>query len=413
MINLAFFVFSFRVLTIGLPLGVVGYASIPIILFSSLMFFLHAAKDKIEFGLFALITSQYLLVAILVVSFMVSLLNGFPVSVSLENILKFLLFIAVVHLGYRCGGDVRAIKYFKIVFWILVAHVFCGVLFSILGYGVNVHGSSRAAGIAGGVQIYANIVMLLFVLSCSLIYFRSNLFSKRLLYLSVFLCILAFFYSSTLKNMLVGVFVLALISLLSVKRAIWFLAFCAFVFVITKFFLAGVVEDLTIFKRLQDIMDGGFDTSLSPGEELDSSLVWRIMHWKLLLSDWVENHFLFGAGLGQSVNLDGLKMPSGDGYEAHSDIVAFLVEFGVVLSPLFFLFVLIPFFVVLHCSIKEKNPIFSSVFMSSLSVLLSSFGGNVFYSLAALYFMWFFIGWVIGNMDKRRSDSKVKKGAMT
>lgn len=401
MLKISFAFFVVRVLTIGLPVGSASLAAVPLFVFGAFLLFASSVKKNFKVGMTFLFFNHSFLLALVIVSSFLAVLNGFPLEVSVVLLGKILIVVGVIHLGYWCGASVSSAKYFKVIFFVMVFHVFMGVVMSIFGHELSVHGTSRAIGIAGGVQIYANLVMFLFVMSFSLIYFNSSIFSLRFTYSVFFLCLVALFLSSTLKNFLVALLVVLLMLSVSVKKLLIF-SLCAF---FAGFFIMLIFPDYIyssdIYQRFQVIIEGGFTTQLMPGEKLESSLVWRLIHWELLLSDWVNNYLFFGSGFGQSINMEGLKTPSGEGYEVHSDLIAFLIEFGAVLFPFFFFVLLYPVFKVFLLSRKFGYPIYSAVYFSSVSILLSAIGGNVFYSLAAMYFMWFYIGWVIGNTDYR------------
>ena len=98
--------------------------------------------------------------------------------------------------------------------------------------------------------------------------------------------------------------------------------------------------------------------------------------------------------------MSGLKTPDGRGYEAHSDIVTIILEFGLLLSIPVFVLLFKLFSRTLSLYLSSHQKLFKVFFLCGVSLVIASSFGNVFYSLACMYFFWFFVGWSEGYARK-------------
>lgn len=337
---------------------------------------------------------------ILFVSIFISSFNDLIVSDSIETFLKFFIIYSSLNLGLICGEKIERKSYFKVIYYSLFAHILLGILLSKFGFVHEVHGVERIIGISGGVQIYANLISFLFVLSYYLLFYKVDFVPRRFLIIAIITCIIAFVMSNTLKNFAVSILLISAPYFFDKKRFFKFLLFSLFILIPLVVISFPYLKELSLFERVQLIYDAGLSTQLAPGEKLESSLIWRLIHWKLLLADWFENYFLFGSGVGQSVNMNALVTANGNGFEAHSDIVTFVVEFGLILTPIVVFMMFYPLYNSWKLAISNKDDVAICVLFACLSSFIASFFGNVFYSLANIYYLWFFVGWTLGRNGK-------------
>ncbi|OEE04357.1 hypothetical protein OC5_03115 [Vibrio cyclitrophicus ZF264] len=400
MINLAFFLFFIRIISISLLPNIAGMINIAgFIGFTSLTVVWYLWRSDFYY-LKKYVIYEICLILILFVSIFISSFNGLIFSDSIEAFLKFFIIFSSLNLGLLCGKKIERNAYFKVIYYSLFTHVLLGILLSKFGFVHEVHGVERITGISGGVQIYANLISFLFVLSYYLIFYKVNFISRNFLIIAIITCILAFAMSNTLKNFAVSILVISIPYLFNKKKFFKFLLFSLFILIPLVVVSFPYLKELSLFERIQSIYDAGLSTQLAPGEKLESSLIWRLIHWKLLLIDWFENYFFFGSGVGQSVNMNALVTANGNGFEAHSDIVTFVVEFGLVLTPIIVFMMFYPLYNSCKLALSNKDDITICVLFAFLSSFIASFFGNVFYSLANIYYLWFFVGWTLGRNGK-------------
>jgi len=276
----------------------------------------------------------------------------------------------------------------RAVLSVIAIHVLLGLLLLPLGIGYEAGGVMRPSGITGRPQLLANMASLGALFSvCVLVFFQGQ--NRKAYFLNFLLCFLFLIFSATLKNALT---VLALIGMLGLyfiykrsPRAAFVILPLGVAAVVLIMFYTGLGD------RVSQVLSGGFRVEVARGDVLESSLVWRALHWRLLIADWYENYFWTGSGLGQVVNMNALTTDSGEGYAAHSDWVAFFVELGPILSvPFIFGFFLL-WRAFQHKSILEKPYAWTERILLLMFVIMSA-AGNVFYSAGFLYLFWVLAG---------------------
>lgn len=360
-----------------------------------LVLLMIAASKKGRTGLSDYIFLTPLLIVLLVFLFGVlsAALNGLPLTASVTSLLRFMTMLSVAVGAYlvvfaglgKLGQQLLYASFF--------IHILAAILLYFVGVGYEIGGVLRPTGLTGRPQLIANIA------SLAIVFYLCQMLSdrkwRRAETLSVVLLGLVFVaLSGTLKNFVSVLFISAL-ALLSIRTRyrIPLAIFGAGILTLSIYY---AVQELPIGDRLVEAIDAGLTTDVAIGDQLESSLMWRMLHWRLLLEDWLENYFWLGAGLGQVSNLNALKTDSGAGFIAHSDWIGFLVEFG----P--FLFVL---FGIAQISIYRRivrgdrigYEGFYALRFCYLLLALMAVGGNVFYSAAHMYQFWWLAGLIAGQ----------------
>jgi hypothetical protein len=396
-LSLILLIFIIRLFSIGLDSKIVGYGLV--VIFSlSLVGYSVVNHNKLECFLsskLARVFSYFFLISFL--SCICAMFYGLPIIDSALALSKLIIIFLILFFSYLCGMSSRALLYFKVVIFCLFIHVLLGIVLKPLGFVEEIHGATRLLGLTGGVQVFANIAMLLFVYSTvSVILKDYKMFSLPLLILFVVVSLLAMVMSNTLKNFAAALLTISFLFLVDFRKAMKWLIPLGVVFIISIPLLYSWFMESEIYGRLLIVWEAGIKTELEPGEKLESSLVWRFIHWSKLFNDWGQNYYVTGAGFGQITNINGLKTPDGRGYEAHSDLVTIILEFGLV----FVLPILYCFYLLFSLPLKLYNTthlkVFRVMYLCGLSLIISSSFGNVFYSLACMYFFWFFVGWSEG-----------------
>jgi len=319
----------------------------------------------------------------------VAFLNGLDAMRSVSALLRLLFMFVVYNVLRRAAG--RNVTDFAewCGFSVLFVHISVGLIKYYLGFDDAVGAVIRPSGIAGHPNTLSNIAFF-GALIASAYLFAGRLYAAvpaKAYCLLLFLSFWMIVASGTLKNLLalVPALVIVAFSMGGVKRSHVFatLAFSAGIMV-----LAWSFEPVQL--RIEEAVVAGVDLSVTEGERLGSSFQWRILQWKLLINDWAGNFFWFGSGTGQVESMSGLVDENGVAYLAHSDLVTFLVEFGVVG---FFAFFIVQVSLARELggvgSGREKAVSMVAIFVALWMIGL---GGNVFYSAAYTYFLWFYAG---------------------
>jgi hypothetical protein len=267
-----------------------------------------------------------------------------------------------------------------------MVHVVAGIFCYALGIGPIIEGKLRVSGLFDHPNNFANLLffsIMFYMLFPLEEYFDMEkpalrIGKKTMLILSI----MALFLTITLKDIAAFLLVGALISLDGDRVMGWGRRKrIAFFFSIAVLGVALVLLNGSLLDRIHGALQSRVD--VRRGEELTSSLEWRFLHWAALVRDWHSRFFLLGVGLGNLNMLNGLRMASGQVYDAHSDIVLFLVEQGIVFFALLFLL-----FVRLLLQLRQKKGgdiRYGFVYYLFIGYLIQSTAGNVFYSLAFLY----------------------------
>ncbi|MFD0848390.1 hypothetical protein [Sphingosinicella xenopeptidilytica] len=276
----------------------------------------------------------------------------------------------------------------KCILVIISLHVILGLVLTPFGVGFEIGGTFRPTGITGRPQLLANIATLgALYAALFLTIIRGR---NTTIYFTMFaVCLLFVVFSATLKNALTllafgtGIFLVR-----AAKRSIS-AVIVALVFV--AIFAALITLGTGLGDRLLATAEGGLRLEVARGEELESSLIWRILHWRLLFVDWYQHYFWTGSGLGAVVHMRGLTTSSGDGFAAHSDWVGFFVELGPVLL-LLFLVGIFRFWGSLspRCADERQYAIVTRILLALFVIMAAA--GNVFYSAAFQYLFWIIAG---------------------
>ncbi|WP_158089093.1 O-antigen ligase family protein [Cognaticolwellia mytili] len=285
--------------------------------------------------------------------------------------------------------------------FVIFVHISCGIIGYFLGVGIIIEDVLRPTGITGRVNILANIALF----SCVFYGIRCFLENKNrwLLFYISFSSFILILLSGTLKNIisLFGAYVVYVF--LSSKNKI----VSAFFFIILALPLTYLVIFYTpIGERLIETAIAGVNVEVEEGEKLESSLQWRVLHWKLLLDDWIGRFFFQGSGIGQAVNMNALKISDGKGYSAHSDWLKYLVELG----PIFFsVFIYYHYKLVkpLYVASREGAALESATFYTFIALVIAMLAGPVYFTVCFFYFFWLVLGVIAGK--RYLKPEKIKK----
>lgn len=365
---------------------------IPVFMLSLLFIFLMINKRAFPAFFNSPYSKSYFAIFLLAtISCGVAYTNHMPIMYSLIELMKLLLMGGFFFLGFvLClfGKRDVALGSLSVVIFI---HITCGVVGYFLGFGTIVEDILRPTGITGRVNILANIALF----SCvfyGVRFFLEQRYRWFFFYLSTssFLLIVL---SGTLKNLLSLLGVAVIYAFLSSKRKLLtiFLLLC---FGVPT--LYAVIFYTPIGDRLIETLTAGVNVEVQEGEKLESSLQWRVLHWKLLLDDWYGRFFIQGAGFGQEVNMRGLKLSTGVGYSTHSDWLKYWLELGPVL---FMLFVFFHYKLVkpLYIASLKGNSLAASTFYSFIALVIAMLAGPVYFTVCFFYFFWLVLGVVAGN----------------
>lgn len=319
----------------------------------------------------------------------VAFANGFDPIRSAGALLRLVLMFVVYHALRRAAGRNATGFAEWCGFFVLFLHISAGLIKYYLGLDDVVGDVIRPSGLAGHPNTLSNIAFFGALIASAYLFagrFHAAVPVKAygvLLVLSFWMIVV----SGTLKNLLVLVPALVVVTLstgrIKSSRVVATLAFSIAIIALAWWF-----EPIQL--RIVEALAAGIDLSVSEGERLGSSFQWRILQWKLLINDWIANYFWFGSGTGQVGSMQGLADESGIAYSAHSDLVTFLVELGFVG---FLAFSVANFAIGKELGRARSNredgvpvvAIFVSLWMMGL-------GGNVFYSAAYTYLLWFYAG---------------------
>ena len=380
-----------RVLTISIDNGILRLG-IPVFMLSLLFIFLMINKRALPaFFNSGYSKSYFAIFLIALISSVVAYINNMPIIYSLVELMKLLLMGGFFFLGFvLCLFGKRAVALGSLSVVIFI-HIACGIVGYFLGFGAIVEDVLRPTGITGRVNILANIALF----SC--VFYGVRFFLEQrhrwfFFYLSAssFLLIVL---SGTLKNLISLLGVAVIYVFLSSKQKLLTLSL---LFVLGIPILYTVIFYTPIGERLIETLTAGVNIEVQEGEKLESSLQWRVLHWKLLFDDWYSRFFFQGAGYGQEVNMNGLKLSTGVGYSAHSDWLKYWVELGPVL---FVLFVFSHYKLVkpLYIASLDGKPLETSVFYSFIALVIAMLAGPVYFTVCFFYFFWLVLGIIAGD----------------
>jgi O-antigen ligase len=377
----------FKTVFVSLDLSIVT-SLLPIVIAALVLFLLSLEKQFVYFlhtkDIFKILM---LLNVILVYSFAVAVQNGYPLINSIETTLKWITIQSIFIFGAYIFFSGMFNKLYIFMFMLsVVIHLIFGAIAPIFGIGAEIkEGITRYSGLAGKINILAN-----FALFFSVFFFVLFERSKSKMQLLLFLLAMAVvFITGTLKNVLVLFVLISFYIFINSKNKKLLIPVGLFILLP---FMLSLVFYLPIGERLMEFQSTGVNLDVEHGEQVGNSLNWRILHWKFLWDDWYSNHFLFGTGLGQSQQLNGLKTVSGGTFDPHNDWLKLLVELGAV--------GFVALILILSNGIKEikkfnvNNNHGTALYYSLVSCMLAMFAANVIYSLVFFYYFWLILGFL-------------------
>lgn len=332
-------------------------------------------------------------------SSIIAALNGFPLNESVTVVLRLLTMIVVSVGAFLVAGMGHVTAGRRVLFATFLVHLIAAIVLYYAGVGYEIGGILRPTGLTGRPQLIANIA------SLAMVYYLSRMLhvDRQMTPGAVFLMSLGLAFvviSGTLKNFVAGILicVLALMSMRGRYRVPVVVG--GYVLLSLAAYLAWL--ELPIGARLSEAIQAGLTADVSIGDKLDSSLMWRALHWKLLLQDWYGSYMWTGAGIGQVVSLDALKTDAGGGFIAHSDWVGLLVELG----PIGFAIVLLAhvrMYRTMASRCRAGQAEFQPVRLAFILFILMSTVGNILYSAAYQYQFWWIAGLAAGTYVSNRS----------
>lgn len=398
MINLFYFLLGLKIILVSLS-GVVGTVlPILIIALSLLVVFDYRYISYLKKERFIL----YFIVIdfILLLSVMVGQLNDFSLVPSLVDYVKILTFQSLFILGgYTACVEKYENRFYNYILILVFIHISSGILSPILGVGKEVDGIVRYAGLAGKINILAN-----FALFFSVFYFVLFKSKKKFVYCVLFLmaafCVVL---TGTMKNLLV---LIVIISFLWIKESKYKTASLLMLVVVFFPIMFYFILSSSIVDRVDEFVNYGINFDVAAGDKVGNSMNWRILHWKFLLTDWYENYFWFGSGIGHYGQINGIKTDSNITFDPHNDYIKFMIEYGVIifLGFLIFLFKLGSKLYELSMLCEYSK----ALFYSFIASMVAMFAGQLIFSLVFFYFFWPIFGFVLyKNNSYVRKDIRI------
>jgi hypothetical protein len=396
-------VFAAKVLLIGLqtPLTQLGIPVILLGVVTAMLLLSPAARDALQGFRSAVPLGALLLM--LMVPVLIGVVNGFPAGDGAIAYLRIVLMLATATGAYLCTAFGLGREVYLVLAATLAIHVIAALALYPIGVGFEIGGVLRPTGITNRPQLISNIAGFAIIVGLGEMLFVSRRVTPGGLVL-LLLGVVFVLLSATLKNFIAVVVVSALMaaSVRSRHRVLIFSGVAVLLAAVVAYSLVA----LPIGERLADAAQAGVTADVAQGDKLESSLMWRVLHWKLLLEDWYRRFFWTGAGLGQVGNMDALKTDSGDGYIAHSDWIGLFVETG----PLLFCAIgLCLFWVYRKVSTLAAAgcPECGVAKFGFLLFVLMSVVGNVFYSAAFAYQFWLLLGYAEGQSFLANSNREL------
>ncbi|MCS0430616.1 MULTISPECIES: O-antigen ligase family protein [Vibrio] len=321
----------------------------------------------------------------LIFSTAIGVIQGYSLLTSVSTYIRLVTCQCIFIFGCLSYSIPRVRKWFFVVVFLSVfIHLIAGALGPVLALGAEeIDGVVRYSGLAGKINILANFALFFAVLFY--VYYDSS--KSNLTLLAFLLSVFVVFVTGTVKNAIILILFISYLSLVKSNRKI---------IIIPLFFIIIVPIGIYIFQhtsisaRVSEFVETGISINIEQGEKVGNSFNWRLMHWRLLLSDWFNEHFWFGTGLGHYVVLDALTTQSGITFDPHNDWIKFLLEFGFLgfLFFIYFLWRLLQFTFYL----SNKDPLSKGVFYSLCASLIAMLSANVVYSLPIFYYFWALLG---------------------
>ncbi|CAH7057280.1 putative Lipid A core, O-antigen ligase family enzyme [Vibrio chagasii] len=385
MINLFLFLLGAKILLVSLS-GIVGVLFPPLFVLLSLLVmyenkYLSVIKKERFLLYFILIDSMLLF------SIIISQLHDFPLVPSLVDYFKVLTSQALFILGgYVAFVEKNERRFFRFIMFLAFVHIVAGIISPVIGIGKEVDGIVRYAGLAGKINILAN-----FALFFSVFYFVLFKYDNKSLYfLLFFMATFCVVLTGTMKNLLV---LIVIISFLWVKESRYKTVSIIMLFLVFFPTLVYFVTSSSIFDRVDEFLNYGINLDVAAGDKVGNSMNWRILHWKFLLSDWYQNYFWFGSGIGHYDQLNGIKTDANVTFDPHNDYIKFLIEYGAI----FFVgFVSFLFKLGLELYILGEECEYSkALFYSFIASMVAMFAGQLVFSLVFFYFFWPMFGFLL------------------
>jgi hypothetical protein len=375
-----------RSMTISVDSPILRYG-VPVALLSSIALFAIINRrtlpalfktDAFRHYLFLLFT--------LVISVGVAYKNGLPIGSSISAMMRFLLMGGFLVLGFILTVYGKYKIALAIITLSMFIHLAVGVIGYFFGLGDEIHGVFRPTGLTGRVNILANLALF-----AVMFYGVRGVFEnkhKPLLIGMMLLGLVMIFLSGTLKNVVALVGTIGFYTLLGSQRKLLTIFLLLILGLPTLYALTVYTP---IGDRLTEAFIAGVDLDIEEGQKLESSLQWRILHWKLLIDDWLARYLYTGAGFGQVGNMNALKTSSGEGFVAHSDWIQFLVELG----PILFIAFVYGHYKLLqpvYRAAKSGDAFALALFFAFISQCIAMLAGPVYFSVSFFYYFWILLG---------------------
>jgi len=345
--------------------------------------------------------SFVIIFSIVFCSALIGIYNQFPITQSISLLLKFLLMGSFMFLGFVMvlyGKRQMALVVFAIA---IIIHLHAGIVGYFLDVGVIKDDVFRPTGMTGRVSILANIALF----SC-IFYGVRAILSNRNRVFSIYIALISFttiIMCGTLKNLAALLGAVGVFAILSAKRKVLTIFIILFVSIPTMYVLVFYTP---IGERIIEAFVAGVEIEVEEGEKLESSLQWRVLHWKLLLDDWYARFFWHGSGLGQEVNMNALKLTSGKGFSAHSDWIKFFIELGPILFC-YFVYMHIKLVKPIYEQSKSREPFDTALFYTFVSMVIAMLAGPVYDTVSFFYCFWFLLGISSGQHVMMNRDNKI------
>jgi len=395
-------VVAFRLFTLNIDLP--GFSLIAPLLLGGL-FVIHLVQNESPCRMLALksplILNNFKMLLLFLASVIVAYMSGIGLSESIATLLRCFLIFLLCYFGYVHGFCNVGNLLQKWLIAILIALNLAAIT-SLVGIGKVeiVDDIPRPVGLVGFSEVMSHLSLFSVLFSLYIILQERKSYCiewRYLTYLLLFLSVLSLFLSSTLKNVLMlppAILLLLWLSGFPVRRILR-LSFAFFIVCLPAFIYLGAAT----IERIESTFIAGIDLELNEGDAVQSSLGFRIVHWKLLLTDWYNNYFYFGSGAGNVLNMKGFGYYRGLRLDAHSDIVKFICELGLV-GMSFFTYLLVKLLVYLKRILPHSHMAgFCICCIITFSIIASS--GKVFYSAFNLYLLSILIGYSFGQVKKK------------
>ena len=341
---------------------------------------LRAAIFRVHFIMFMTFTCGVL----------VAIHNGFSAVLAISDVFRVLVIISLLYFGLIFGlaGKQQLIIYHTSLL-LLFMNFFA--LLSLFGLGKSeiVEGVTRPIGLAGYSEVMGHLSLFSTLLGAHILLNSSYYkFNRGVVFLSLAIGCAAVVLSNSLKNVIMlvpGVFLVFIFSGSKLK----FLT-KRFIFTAPIILLAFLFYSDGFIYRLGLLYESGLNVDIREGDIVGSSLAFRILHWKLLLSDWADNYYVVGAGTSAAPYMKGFGHYAGHTLDVHSDILKFLIEFGIV-----------GFLLVSYCHYAIVRELFAfrrsiplAGFCLSVMFVFTVVGmfGKVFFSAYNMYFFSLYLG---------------------